>query len=308
MKTIRTRLMFLGVLLPLLCPAQNPVLPSLPSARLTDFSPLFHAIQPSRLHLEVISSQRYMALKGHPQTYHLSVAGTPGLSGRNHSFLTVHGDVYCLRSGFQRRVHGAVGMAASMQVHPDWQLYADLNYDFGYRYYRFHDVVSEHPDYRNAPCNRYFHTPSASLGFAYSGTDLRIGLAATGAATLPGRDFSVSGTLFLERQTGAYANAPYGRMATLLPYLNYTYYSYDRTGHTVTVGLNARYSFFYASILYRATKDVQTAGLGLGFYFGKYCHLSYRFLVPFRFKGVMAGVAGHHLAFQVRVPTKKSHR
>lgn len=294
-------------LLPFMGTAQNPVIPSLPSARLTDFSPLFHAIQPSRLHLEVNSSQRYMALKGHPQSYRLSVDGSPGLYSRKHSFLTFHGDLYALRSGFQRHIHGSFGMAAAMQVHPDWQLYADLTYDFGYLYYHFHDVVTEHPEYQ-AVDNRYSHTPSASIGFVFSGEEFRVGFAATGAAILPGREFSVSGTAFLEQNLGAYTNNAYRHMTTLLPYLNYTYYSYDRTGHTVTVGLNARYSFFYASMLYRATREVQIAGLGVGFDFGKYCHLSYRFLLPFRFKGVMAGVAGHHLAFQVRVPTKKSHR
>ncbi len=292
-------------LLPLLCSAQGLIYPSMPTARLADHSPLFHAIQASRFRTELNTTQQYMALKGHPQTYHLSLAGTPTALTYDHAALTFHGDVYSTHSGFRYDVHGAVGLTANLRVAPDWQLLANLTYDFGYRYYAFHDVVTEHPDYADINYNRYFHTPAVSLGFVYQAReDYRLGFAATGAAALPGNDFSVGGTFFYEQHLGAYTHDR-SRMATLLPYLNYGYYSYDHTGHTVTVGLNARYGFFHANVLYRSTKDVQTAGLGIGFDFGKCCHLGYRFLIPFRFNGIMAGVAAHHLTFQVALPHRK---
>ena len=296
-----------SLLLPYSASAQDFILPSLPTSRLADHSPLFHAIQSSRFSAEVNTTQQHMAIEGHPQCYRLSLAGTPTVLTYDHAALTFHGDVHSSHSGFRYDVHGAFGLTAAIRVDPDWQLFTDLNYDFGYRHYAFHDVVSEHPEYADVPYNRYFHTPAVSLGFVYTQTDYRIGFAATGAASLPGNDFSASGTFFYEQHLGAYTNA-YGRITNLLPYLNYTYYAYDHTGHTVTAGLNARYGFFHASVLYRATKDVQTAGLGIGIDFGKYRHLGYRFLVPFRFNGIMAGVAAHHLTFQVALPQKKNRR
>ena len=296
-----------GLFLPFLASAQDFVLPSLPTSRLEDHSPLFHAVQPNRFNAELNTTQQHMALKGHPQTYRLSLSGTPAALTYDHAALTFHGDVYSTHSGFRYDVHGSFGMTAAVRVAPDWQLLADLNYDFGYRHYAFHDVITEHPEYTDVPYHRYFHTPAVSLGFVYAGQDYRLGFAATGAAALPGNDFSASGTFFYEQHLGAYTNA-HDRMATLLPYLNYTYYAYDHTGHTVTAGLNARYGFFHACVLYRGSKDVQTGGLGIGFDFGKYCHLGYRFLIPFRFNGIMAGVAAHHLTFQVALPQKKNHR
>ena len=296
MKTIRY-IPFLFLWLPLLLPAQDFVVPSLPTARLTDYSPLFHAVQANRFVAEIGSTQQYMAIKGHPQTYRLSLAGTPAPLYSNHSALTFHGDVYSSRSGFYYDIHTAFGTTASIRVHTHWKLYAGLNYDFGYRHYNFHDVITEHPDYNNIRYGRYFHSPSASLGFVHHHDDYRLGFTAAGAVSLPNNDFSVSGTFFFERSLGLYANTQH--RANILPYVNYTYYSYGNTGHTVTAGFNARYGIFYASILYRATKDVQTAGLGMGFDLGKYCHLGYNLLLPFRFSGIMAGVAAHNLSFKV---------
>lgn len=293
-------------LLPWMAAAQDYVLPELPSGRLADFSPLFHAMEPARFSAELYTAQQYLAVKGHPQTYHLSLAGTPATLHNDRSSITFHGDVYSRHSGFRYDVHGAFGVAAAVPVHRNWTLYADLNYDFGYRHYAFREVVTEHPDYNNVPDPRFFHTPTASFGWTYTpDDDSRIGMAVNGSVVLPCRDFSAGGTFFLTRQAGAYTNGPYRRMADLTPYINYTYYSYDRTGHTATVGLNARYSFFHANVLYRATRDVQAAGLGVGFDMGRNCRLDYRFLAPFRFKGIMAGVAAHHLAFLVTLPHKR---
>ncbi len=194
-------------LLPLLCSAQGLIYPSMPTARLADHSPLFHAIQASRFRTELNTTQQYMALKGHPQTYHLSLAGTPTALTYDHAALTFHGDVYSTHSGFRYDVHGAVGLTANLRVAPDWQLLANLTYDFGYRYYAFHDVVTEHPDYADINYNRYFHTPAVSLGFVYQAReDYRLGFAATGAAALPGNDFSVGGTFFYEQHLGAYTH------------------------------------------------------------------------------------------------------
>lgn len=303
---MKRTLLLLSILLPPAVSAQDYVLPELPSGRMADFSPMFHAMEPARFSAEIYTAQQYLAVKGHPQTYHLALAGTPATLHNDRSSITFHGDVYSRHSGFRYDVHGAFGVAATVPVHQGWALYADLNYDFGYRHYAFHDVVTEHPDYNNVPDTRYFHTPTASFGFTYTGTGIRLGLAVNGSAVLPEADYSVGGTFFLTRQAGAYTNDAYRRMAELTPYINYTYYSYDRIGHTVTVGLNARYSFFHANVLYRATQDVQAVGLGAGFDLGKCCHLGYRFLAPFRFAGSMAGVAAHHLTFMVNLPHMKN--
>lgn len=296
----------LGLFPPFLAPAQDYVLPSLPASRLAEHSPLFHAIRPSRFAAELNTTQQYMAVRGHPRTYRLSLSGTPEALSRGPAALTFHGDVYSSHSGFRHDVHGAAGLTADLRIAPGWQLLAGLNYDFGYRHYAFRDVVTEHPGYDGVPYDRYFHTPAVSLGFVHAREDCRLGFAATGAAALPGNDFSAGGTFFYEQHLGAYTRDR-GRMAALLPYLNYTYYTHDRTGHTVTAGLDARCGLFHASVLYRATKDVQTAALGVGFDFGRGCHLGYRFLVPFRYSGIMAGVAAHHMVFRVSIPQKR-HR
>lgn len=285
--------------------AQRVVDPRLSSCRMEELAPGLSGIgAEERFVAELSSFQQYMAVAGHPSSYRLQVEGVPEAFRFGQSRLALHGVLHGLRHGFQRNVHASAGLSSSLQLSTTCNVAVALLYDIGYRYYRWEDVVTEHPFYADVPLNACFHTPTVSAGVSWlvAGGGM-VGLAGSGSVRLPGQEFSASLTASFRRDLGDVGRD--GRRAVMVePYINYTYYSLDRTGHTLSAGCNGRIGPVHLRAFYRASDDIQRAGVGVGVDLGRHCRLEYMFLSPFRFSGVMAGVAVHDFSFRFAVSRK----
>lgn len=277
--------------------------PLLPGGSLYDLGRSASAITHLRFDGELLTQQQYMLQEAHPSTYVMRLSGSPSLQGPRR--MTIHGNLYSRHHGFQNNVYAGTGITLTFPIGNRISILGNMSYDLGYRSYRYKDVITEHPDYEQVRPESFCHTPSIELGSVFLVNErMKAGVIITGNVSLPDKEFSSGAGLFLryvnDRQRPGYS------ASSIDAYLQYRYYSMYGTGHTVSAGIQGSLLRMTGRLFYRASSDIQCVGIGIGFLPTAGLDIHYTFLAPFRFSGIMAGVAAHQLGISYRLSPQKN--